>query len=255
MAGDAENRSHSHHDDRAAFLTGPCLAAYPNIRYTLSSLSAETIVSRLDRFEIDLGLTYLDDKVIEGFEKLHLFEGTLCIARGTQCVSGIHVDMGGGGALAVVSADRKNAQPAGHRRGLPASRRSARRGSGNRFAVLALRARERSRAFSIVPHSLLNFFDLANRVRAISLSPPLTAAHRFDRAQSALPGPHHGCGVGIWRGGSRSASPVRTPYSSSAPANRRYDPRMKTAYITHPDCLRHDMVRTPRMSRAVERHP
>src|SRR5277367_1709480 len=56
----------------AAFLTGPCIAAYPNIRYTLSSLTADAIVGQLDDFELDLGLTYLDDEVIEGFEKLHL---------------------------------------------------------------------------------------------------------------------------------------------------------------------------------------
>src|ERR1700676_4013783 len=58
----------------AAFLTGPCYSAYPNIRYTLSSLTADAIVSQLDHFELDLGLTYLDDTVIEGFEKLHLYD-------------------------------------------------------------------------------------------------------------------------------------------------------------------------------------
>ncbi len=34
-------------------------------------LTAEAIVAQLDQFELDLGLTYLDDTVIEGFEKLH----------------------------------------------------------------------------------------------------------------------------------------------------------------------------------------
>src|SRR5271170_6579935 len=58
----------------AAFLTGPCFSAYPNIRYTLSSLTADTIVNQLDQFELDLGLTYLDDTEVEGFEKLHLFD-------------------------------------------------------------------------------------------------------------------------------------------------------------------------------------
>ena len=57
----------------AALLTAPCRAAFPNIRYTISSLSAESIISQLDRFELDLGLTYLDDPTIEGMEKLHLF--------------------------------------------------------------------------------------------------------------------------------------------------------------------------------------
>src|ERR1700732_3836763 len=39
----------------AAFLTGPCFAAYPNIRYTLSSLTADAIVNQLDHFELDIG--------------------------------------------------------------------------------------------------------------------------------------------------------------------------------------------------------
>src|ERR1700689_1067300 len=58
----------------AAFVTGPCFAAYPNIRYTLSSLTADAIANQLDHFELDLGLTYLDDTVLEGFEKLHLYD-------------------------------------------------------------------------------------------------------------------------------------------------------------------------------------
>ncbi len=52
----------------SAFITAPCRASYPNIRYAISSLSTETIASQLDRFELDLGLTYLDEKTIDGFE-------------------------------------------------------------------------------------------------------------------------------------------------------------------------------------------
>jgi len=66
----------------AALLTGPCFAAYPNIRYVVSSLSAEAIVSQLDHFELDLGLTYLEDKVIEGFEKLHMFDERYVLLAG-----------------------------------------------------------------------------------------------------------------------------------------------------------------------------
>src|SRR5258707_12750108 len=68
----------------AAYLTAPCLSAYPNIRYTLSSLTADAIAGQLDQFELDLGLTYLDDKVIEGFEKLRSEErrvGKECRSR------------------------------------------------------------------------------------------------------------------------------------------------------------------------------
>ncbi len=70
----------------AALLTAPWRAAYPNIAYRVSSLSAEAIVSRLDHFELDLGLTYLDDTVVEGFEALHLYHEryVLLAARGAS---------------------------------------------------------------------------------------------------------------------------------------------------------------------------
>ena len=58
----------------AAFITAPCRAAYPNIRFSVVSLSTEAIAAQLDRFELDLGLTYLDEKTIDGFESLHLFD-------------------------------------------------------------------------------------------------------------------------------------------------------------------------------------
>jgi DNA-binding transcriptional LysR family regulator len=48
-----------------SFITAACRALYPNIRYTISSLSTEEIASQLDRFELDLGLTYLDEKTID----------------------------------------------------------------------------------------------------------------------------------------------------------------------------------------------
>src|ERR1700688_3078279 len=68
----------------AAFLTGPCFSAYPNIRYTLSSLTADAIVNQFDHFELDLGLTYLADPVIEGFEMLPLFDERYVLLAGRQ---------------------------------------------------------------------------------------------------------------------------------------------------------------------------
>ena len=160
----------------AAFLTGPCLTAYPNIRYTLSSLSAEAIVSRLDRFEIDLGLTYLDDKVIEGFEKLHLFEERYVLLAGHNASLGSTLTWEEAARLplCLLTAQMRNRQVID----------AAFRRAGVQPAVVletdslfSLYAHvSEAGLFSIVPHSLLNFFDLANRVRAISLSPPLTRA-------------------------------------------------------------------------------
>src|SRR5579862_10027986 len=66
----------------SAFITAPCRALYPNIRYTISSLSTEAIAGQLDRFELDLGLTYLDEKTIDGFESLHLFDERYVLLSG-----------------------------------------------------------------------------------------------------------------------------------------------------------------------------
>ena len=66
----------------AAFLTAPCRRAYPDVRYTLTSLSAEAIARQLDSFELDIGLTYLDDKVLDGFEKLALFKERYVLLAG-----------------------------------------------------------------------------------------------------------------------------------------------------------------------------
>ena len=56
----------------AAFLTAPCHAAYPNIRFSVSTLSAEAIVTQLDQYELDLGLTYMDDRVLDEIGRAHV---------------------------------------------------------------------------------------------------------------------------------------------------------------------------------------
>jgi DNA-binding transcriptional LysR family regulator len=157
-----------------ALLTAPCRAAYPNIRYTVSSLSAEAIARQLDHFELDMGLTYLDDTVIEGFDKLHLFderyvllanrkellEPTLTWERAAQL------------PLCLLTGQMRNRQVID----------AAFRRVGVQPAVIletdslfSLYAHvSEAGLFSIVPHSLLKFFDLRNRVQARPLLPQLT---------------------------------------------------------------------------------
>jgi DNA-binding transcriptional LysR family regulator len=48
-------------------LTAPCLAAHPGIRQVVLSLSAEQIIHQLDDFDLDLGITYLEDQRLQGF--------------------------------------------------------------------------------------------------------------------------------------------------------------------------------------------
>jgi DNA-binding transcriptional LysR family regulator len=160
----------------AAFLTGPCYAAYPNIRYTLSSLTADAIVSQLDHFELDLGLTYLDDEVIEGFEKLNLFDEryVLLAGRNVALESTLTWEQAARLPLCLLTGKMRNRQ---------VIEAAFRRAGVQPMVVLetdslfSLYAHvSEAGLFSIVPHSLLNFFDLKNRVQARPVVPQLTRA-------------------------------------------------------------------------------
>ena len=158
----------------AALLTGPCYAAYPNIRFTLSSLTADAIVSQLDHFELDLGLTYLDDTVIEGFEKLHLFEEryVLLADRRATLDASLTWEKAAQLPLCLLTGNMRNRQVID----------SAFRRAGVQPSVIletdslfSLYAHvSEAGLYSVVPHSLLNFFDLKNRVQARPLLPQLT---------------------------------------------------------------------------------
>src|SRR5277367_6207178 len=160
----------------AALLTAPCFAAYPNIRYALSSLTADAIVSQLDRFELDLGLTYLDDTVIEGFEKLHLFEEryVLLAARKVALDATVTWEQAARLPLCLLTGKMRNRQVI----------ESAFRRAGVQPTVIlesdslfSLYAHvSEAGLFSVVPHSLLHFFDLENRVQARPLVPQMTRA-------------------------------------------------------------------------------
>jgi DNA-binding transcriptional LysR family regulator len=160
----------------AAFLTGPCFSAYPNIRYTLSSLTADAIISQLDHFELDIGLTYLDDTVIEGFEKLPLFEERYILLAGhsVSLESTLTWEQAARLPLCLLTGKMRNRQIID----------SAFRGAGVQPSVIletdslfSLYAHvSEAGLFSIVPHSLLNFFDLQNRVQARPILPRLTRA-------------------------------------------------------------------------------
>jgi DNA-binding transcriptional LysR family regulator len=158
----------------AALLTGPCIAAYPNIRYTLSSLTADAIVSQLDDFELDLGLTYLDDEVIEGFEKLHLFDEryVLLAGRNAALEPTFTWEQAARLPLCLLTEKMRNRQiieAAFRRAGVQPTVILE---TDSLFSLYAHVSE--SGLFSIVPHSLLNFFDLQTRVQARPIVPQLT---------------------------------------------------------------------------------
>jgi len=160
----------------AALLTAPCIAAYPNIRYVLSSLTADAIVAQLDQFELDVGLTYLDDTVIEGFEKLHLFDEryVLLADRKVSLAPTLTWEQAARLPLCLLTGKMRNRQVID-----AAFRRSGVQPSVilETDSLFSLYAHvSEAGLFSVVPHSLLNFFDLKNRVQARPLLPQLTRA-------------------------------------------------------------------------------
>jgi DNA-binding transcriptional LysR family regulator len=160
----------------AAFLTGPCFSAYPNIRYTLSSLTADAIISQLDHFELDIGLTYLDDTVIEGFEKLPLFEEryVLLAGRSVSLESTLTWEQAARLPLCLLTGKMRNRQiidSAFRRAGVQPSVILE---TDSLFSLYAHVSE--AGLFSIVPNSLLNFFDLQNRVQARPILPRMTRA-------------------------------------------------------------------------------
>jgi DNA-binding transcriptional LysR family regulator len=158
----------------AAFITGPCRAAYPNIRYAVSSLSHEAIVGQLDRFELDLGLTYLDDKTIEGFEALPLFDEryVLLADRRVTLEPTMSWEAAARLPLCLLTGKMRNRQviDAAFRRvgATPAVILE----TDSLFSLYAHVSE--AGLFTVVPHSLLNFFDLTYRVQARPLLPSVT---------------------------------------------------------------------------------
>ena len=158
-----------------AFITAPSHSAYPNIRYSISSLSTEDIAGQLDRFELDLGLTYLDEKTLDGFESLHLFDEryVLLSTRDAKLEATLTWEEAGRLPLCLLTGKMRNRQvidAAFRRAGAKADVILETDSISSLYAHVS-----EAGLFSVVPHSLLNFFDM-RRVRATPLLPYLTRA-------------------------------------------------------------------------------
>jgi DNA-binding transcriptional LysR family regulator len=142
----------------AAFLTGPCFAAYPNIRYTVSSLTADAIAHQLDHFELDL----FDERYVLLAGRQVPLDPSLTWSDAARL------------PLCLLTGKMRNRQVID----------AAFRRSGVQPTVVletdslfSLYAHvSEAGLFSVVPHSLLNFFDLDHRVQVRPLLPQLTRA-------------------------------------------------------------------------------
>jgi DNA-binding transcriptional LysR family regulator len=156
-----------------AYLTAACRRAYPNIRYRIVSLSAESIGSHLDEFELDLGLTYLDEQATEGFEFLPLFEEkyVLLAGRGAALEPSVSWEQAARLPLCLLTGKMRNRQildAAFRRAGVKADVLLE---TDSLFTLYAHVSE--AGLYSIMPHSLLNFFD-AKHVQMRPLAPSVT---------------------------------------------------------------------------------
>jgi len=143
-----------------AYLTAACRDAYPNVRYRITSLSAEAIIGHLDEFELDLGLTYLDAEAIDGFECLPLFEEryVLLAGRAAELASAVTWGQAALLPLCLLTGKMRNRQIID----------AALRRAGAKADVLL-----ETGLYSIMPHSLLKFFDTKS-VQVRPLEPVVT---------------------------------------------------------------------------------
>ena len=157
-------------------LTQPCQHEYPGIGINLVSLCADDLIRQLDSFELDLGITYLEDPRLKGFQVLPLYrERHVLLARNPDPRL-IKADLSwtdiGKLPLCLLTPNMQN------RCLIDAAFRQA--GIMPKVmletdSIFALYAHVRSAGlYSIVPHSLLNLFEMRQEVTALPLNPELS---------------------------------------------------------------------------------
>ncbi|QFY41500.1 LysR family transcriptional regulator [Candidatus Methylospira mobilis] len=160
----------------APLLTEPCLAKFPGVRIKLVSLSMEDLIQQLDGYELDLGLTYLEDPRLKGFRVLPLYrERHVLLARDASFrVTSGHLSWADAAnlPLCLLTPNMQN------RRVIDAAFRDA--GVYPNVAletdsVFALYSHVRCAGlYSVVPHSLLSLFEMRQEVTVIPLKPELS---------------------------------------------------------------------------------
>ncbi|WP_442755843.1 LysR substrate-binding domain-containing protein [Methylocystis sp. JAN1] len=158
-----------------SLLSGPYLRAFPNVRQLVQSLSNEEIIRRLEKFELDIGVTYLEDEDLHRFRVLPLYrERYVLLARDASAI-GNCVSMSWRDAaklpLCLLTRNMQN------RRIIDAAFRRAGVHPNvvvETDSVFALYSNVRcAEIFSIMPHSLLALFEMREELTAIPLVPEL----------------------------------------------------------------------------------
>jgi DNA-binding transcriptional LysR family regulator len=157
-------------------LTAPCQQSWPGMRIVIRSCSGEQIIRDLESFELDIGLTYLEEQALDGFRRIPLYrERYALLARDPRGLDGRKdIDWATVAAmpLCLLTPEMHN------RRIIDAAFRRA--GVEPRVLVEAdtiFAVYEQVRCaglFSVVPHSMLTLFELRQEVLAIPILPELS---------------------------------------------------------------------------------
>lgn len=157
------------------FLTAGVREAYPAIGLTVLSQPSDEIVRRLDRCDIDLGLSFLDERVLAGFVVHPLYrERYVLVARDAALFGGQAVLAWADAAALPLCLLTPNMQS---RQIVDAAFRRA--GVRPHIAVetdsiFALYAQVRlSDVCAVVPHSLLSLIELRQELAVVPLAPQL----------------------------------------------------------------------------------
>jgi DNA-binding transcriptional LysR family regulator len=139
-------------------------------------LSSEELIRQLDQFELDVGISYLNDPRLKGFQCLPLYREHHVLLTRDMSHHGISGPISWKDAaklpLCLLSQDMQN------RKLIDAAFREADvipRVALETDSVMALYSHVRcSHMCSIVPHSLLFLFELRQEVNAVAILPELT---------------------------------------------------------------------------------
>jgi DNA-binding transcriptional LysR family regulator len=172
-------------------LTEPFQRDYPGVGIKLVSLSADDLIRQLDNFELDLGLTYLEDPGLKGFRTLPLYRERHVLLARRPAPRLIKDDLNWTDVaelpLCLLTPNMQN------RRLIDAAFREA--GITPKVmletdSVFALYAHVRSAGlYSVVPHSLLNLFEMRQEVTALPLNPVLSREIGLIARRQDLPPP------------------------------------------------------------------
>jgi DNA-binding transcriptional LysR family regulator len=161
-----------------SLLTGPYWRAFPDMRQSVRSLSNEEIIRRIDAFELDIGVTYLEDQNLQRFRVMPLYrERYVLLARDPTALGDLASMTWKEAAELPLCLLTRNMQ---NRLIIDAAFRRA--GALPRVAVetdsvFALYSNVRcAELYSIIPHSLLALFELREELTAVPLTPELNRA-------------------------------------------------------------------------------